>query len=263
VSARAIWKGVIVVGTTRVPVRLLSAVQDRDVHFRLLHAEDRAPVRQSMVNPQTGTEVPRDEIRKGYEVERGVFVVLGKAELDALAPEASRDMAVEQVVPRGAVGSYWYERPYWLAPDGKAGADYAALAAALERAERDAVVRWVMRGEKRVGVLRAREGRLVLVTLRQADEVVPPDDLEPPAGGEPAAKEVRLAEQLVGALEGPFEPEAYRDEYQERVRKLIDAKAKGRRIPRAAAPRPKPASGSLTRALEASLRGTEKGRRRA
>ena len=261
-STRAIWKGVIVLGRTRTPVRLMSAVEERDVHFRLLHEKDRAPVRQSMVRPDTGGEVPRDQIHKGYEVEPGVYVTFAKEELAELQPPASRDIEVAQLVPRGSVGSYWYERPYWLAADTGGTADHAALVTALDAEERDAIVQWVMRGQKRVGVLRAHGGRLLLMALRQADEVVTPAKLEAPPGEKPDAKELRLAEQLVSALEGRFEPEKYHDEYQARVRKLIEAKAKGRKIARAAAPRRRPVPASLARALEASLRGA-KGRKSA
>jgi len=262
VSARAIWKGVIVLGKTRIPVKLLSAVEERDVHFRLLHEKDKAPVSQRMVRPDTDEEVARDQTQKGYEVEPGVFVIFGKEELAELQPPESRDIEVAQVVPRGTVGSFWYERPYWLAADTGGTADYAALAAALDAEKRDAVVRWVMRGQKRVAVLRPHGGRLLLVTLRQADEVVSPSKLEAPPGEKPDAKELKLAEQLVSALEGRFEPDRYRDEYQARVRKLVEAKARGRTLPKRLPPRRKPAAASLARALEASLRGT-KGRKSA
>ncbi|HZO09185.1 MAG TPA: Ku protein [Myxococcota bacterium] len=261
-SARAIWKGVVVLGKNRVPVKLLSAVEESDVHFRLLHEKDQAPVSQRMVRPDTGEEVPREQIQKGYEVERGTFVTFDKEELAALQPPESRDIEVAQLVPRGSVGSYWYERPYWLAADAGGAADYAALAAALDAEKRDGVVRWVMRGQSRVAVLRAHGGHLLLVTLRHTDEVVPPSQLEPPPGEKPDAKEMRLAEQLVSALEGRFEPDRYRDEYQARVRQLIEAKARGRKLPKREAPRRRRAPASLAGALEASLRGT-RGRKSA
>lgn len=261
-TPRALWKGVIVLGKVRVPVRLFSAVQERDVRFRLLHAKDLAPVRQSMVRTDTGEELPREEMRKGYEVDPGVFVTFDKEELSALQPPASRDIEVAELVPRGSVGAYWYERPYWLAADTGGTADYAALAAALEKDGHDAVVQWVMRGQKRVAVLRPHDGRLLLAALRPADEVVSPEQLEPPAAEEPAAKELRLAEQLVSALEGRFEPEKYRDEYQDRVRQLVEAKARGRKPPRRAFPRQRRPPASLTGALEASLRSA-KGRKSA
>src|SRR5262245_32436513 len=108
VMARALWKGVLRLDGLKVPVRLYSGVQDRSVHFRLLHAKDRAPVRQKLVNPKTGEEVPYKAVRRGAQVEPGVFVVLEKGELDALEPADSRDMHVRRFVKSGAIEHEWY-----------------------------------------------------------------------------------------------------------------------------------------------------------
>jgi DNA end-binding protein Ku len=253
------WRGVIRAGRQRVPVKLYAAVQDRTVHFRLLHASDRTPVRQRLVDPSTNEAVATSDVRRGYEVERGVFVVLTEEELDALEPGASRDIHVTHVVDRDALDGRWYERPYWLTPDGDAAGAYFALAEALGTG-RQALVRWVMRGRAYVGALRADGGYLQLHVLRHADEVVSEQDLEPPAGRTPDAREIRLAEQLVAALAGDFRPERYHDEYHARVCELIAAKAKGRRPPRRRAA-PRRETESLARALSASLRRT--GRRRS
>jgi DNA end-binding protein Ku len=200
-AARAIWKGVIRVGSVRVPIRLYSAVEDRDVHFRLLHEKDATPVRQEMVNPRTGKPVPSSEIRKGYEVRRETFVILTDEELDALEPEDSRDVRVTRFVDADAIGQEWFERPYYVGPDAKGGANYLALAQALADTGKQGIAHWVMRDREYAGALRARGPHLVLVTLRHADEVVGPADLEPPPFRKPTEKELRLAEQLVGALE--------------------------------------------------------------
>jgi len=258
--ARAMWKGVLRVGGRRMPVRLYAAVVDRNVHFRLLHAKDRTPVRQQMVNSRSGRPVDRDEIRKGYEVERGVFVILTPEEIERAEPEDSRDIDVAQFVDADAVGPEWYERPYWLAPDAKGARDYAALAAALGRTGKIGLTRWVMRDREHVGALRAHGEHLVLATFRTADEVIAPADLEPPAGGAPAEKELALARQLVASLAGDFDPSAYRDEYRGRVREFVEAKAKGRRT-KLGRPTRRRAPASLTAALQASLRAGE--RRRA
>jgi len=258
--ARAMWKGVVRLGGRRVPVRLYAAVADRAVHFRLLHAQDRTPVRQRMVNPRTGKEVPRAEIGKGYEVERGVFVRLTPEDLERAEPEDTRDITVDRFVDADAVGPEWYERPYWLAPDGKAAGDYAALATALGRSAKIGLARWVMRDRERTGALRAHGEHLVLATFRSKDEVITPTDLERPAGRPPAEKELDLARQLVASLEGDFDPSAYRDEYRKRVLEFVQAKAKGRKMKlRRPTRRREPAS--LASALEASLRAG--GRRRA
>jgi DNA end-binding protein Ku len=261
-AARAIWKGVIRVGTLRVPIRLYSAVEDRDVHFRLLHEKDQTPVRQEMVNPRSGKPVPSDEIRKGYEVARGTFVILTDEELDALEPDDSRDVRVTRFVGADAIGHEWFERPYYVGPDAKGSADYFALAQALADAGKEGIARWVMRDREYAGALRARGPHLVLVTLRHADEVVARADLRPPPFRKPTEKELRLAEQLVGALQADFDPGRYRDEYRKRVLDFVQAKAKGRR-PRLPRPPRRTKPSSLLGALEASVRGVRKERKRA
>jgi DNA end-binding protein Ku len=259
---RALWKGVLRLGALKVPVRLYSAVVDRDVHFRLLHARDQAPVKQKLVNPKTGEEMSHKAVGKGYEVERGVFVVFTKEELDALEPTDSRDMEVRRFVKPGAIGHAWYERPYYLGPDAGAEADYFALAAALADGGREGIVRWVMRDREHVGALRASRGHPVLIALRHAEEVIPRAELEPPPGRPPSAKELQLAEQLVSTLEEPFDPTRYRDEFRDRVLAYIEAKAKGRKV-KLARPKAPAEPASLADALRASLARTGKERKRA
>lgn len=227
--ARAIWKGVLQLGAVEVPVKLYSAVEDRGVHFRLLNARKLEPVKQRMVSPDTGKPVVADEVRKGYEVEPGTFVLLEEDELAALAPEPSRDIEVAHFVPRAAVPHAWFDRPYYLGPDGADG-DYFALARALQAEDHIGIARWVMRQQDYAGAVLPHGDFLMLVTLRHAGEVVPASALPSPAGRKPDERELRMASQLVEALEGDFDPSAFRDEYRERVRELIAAKAAGKPI---------------------------------
>jgi DNA end-binding protein Ku len=196
--------------------------------------------------------VPSAEIRKGYEVERGVFVTLTKEELDELEPEDSRDIRITHFVGADAIGHEWFERPYFVGPDAKGGTDYFALAQALARTGRTGVARWVMRDREYAGALRAHGAHLVLITLRHADEVVARADLEAPVFRKPSEKELRLAEQLVGALEADFDPGRYRDEYRKRVLDFVAAKAKGRR-PKLPRPPRRAEPTSLLAALQASV----------
>jgi DNA end-binding protein Ku len=261
--ARATWKGIVRIGKVAVPVKLYSAVRDRTVHFRLLHAKDETPVREHMVHPETGDEVPREEIRKGYEVEPGVFVLIDDDELDAVAPRESRDIEITRFVKDASIDHRWYERPYWLGPDGgSAERSYAALAAALEKTGREGVAHWTMRARGYVGALRVAEGRLCLIALRNRDEVIPVDAIPAPRARAFGAKELRLAEQLVDALAADFDPERWHDEYRARVEKLIEAKRRGRRVktPRERRPR---APKDLEAALQASLRATARERKSA
>lgn len=266
-AARAIWKGVIRFGAVEVPVKLYSAVESEGVHFRLLDAESETPVRQRMVDPRSGEEVPFEETKKGYQVEKGTFVVLEDEELEELQPEPSRDIEVTRFVPTAEVDHRWYDRPYYLGPDTAADKtaerEYFALAEALSKKDREGVARWTMRNKEYVGALRPEGDHLVLVTLRHAGEVIPASELEAPSGRALAAAEVAMAEKLVSALEDEFDPTRYRDEYRGRVLELVRAKAEGRTIE---APEPEPeeeAPASLAKALEASLARAEKERRGA
>ena len=267
-AARAIWKGVIRFDAVEVPVKLFSAVESGGgVHFRLLDEETETPVRQRMVHPRSGDEVPFEETRKGYEVDKGTFVVLEDEELEELQPEPSRDIEITRFVPTDEIDHRWYDRPYYLGPDTAADEtaerEYFALAEALAKKDREGVARWTMRNKEYVGALRPEGDHLVLVTVRHAGEVIPASELEAPSGRALASAEVAMAEQLVSALEDDFDPTRYEDEYRGRVLELIEAKAEGRTIE---APEPEPeeeAPESLSKALEASLARAEKERKGA
>ena len=256
-AARAIWKGVVTFGSVELPVKLYSAAQDQKVHFRLLHAKDREPVEQRMVHPETGEVVPKEEVRRGYEVEPGTFVVLDDEDLEAAKPEKSRTIEITRFVPKPVINHPWYDRPYYLGPDGEVAGDYFALAQALEAEEREGVARWTMRNKEYVGALRSIDGYLVLISMRYAGEVVSASQLPAPAGRDLNPKEVSMAEQLVSMLEDDFRPGDFRNEYQDRVRELIETKARGGEVKVKKFVRKKP-SDSLAGMLEASLQGAKK-----
>lgn len=260
-AARAIWKGELKIGTTKVPVKLFSGVTDRGIHFHILEGKHRTRVKQHMVSPESGDEVANEEIRKGYEIEPGKFVILEDDELEALEPEPSREIEVTEFVPPAAVSQQWYERPYYLAPDGDINA-YFALAEALKNKEREGIAHWVMRKKAYVGALRAQDDYLLLFTLRNAEEVISARDLPQPAGRAPTAKELSMARQLVGLLEGEFNAADYKDEYRARVKEFLERKAKGK-APRLQAVKSKPKVTSLDSMLARSVASLRKGKRAA
>ena len=258
-AARALWKASLEVGEATVPVKLYRAIDERDVHFRLLHVEDLALVEQRMVDPRTDEEVPSESIQRGVAVEAGVFVVVKPDEVERESPKPSRTIELLRFVPPRSIDPAWYERPYVLGPDG-GSAGYAALWKALREAERVGIARWVMRGNRDFGTLAGHEaGHLMLIAMRSAEEVVAAEQLRADAGKTASPAERALAEQLVSALDGPFDPAALRDEYRERLVAYLAAKAAGRRVrlPREAVPKP---SGDLARVLQQSLRSVRKRR---
>jgi len=251
-AARAIWKGVLKVGSDKVPVKLYSALQDRSVHFHILDARTMQPVQQHMVEPDTGAEVPNEEIERGLEIEPGTFIVLKEDELAKLEPKASRDIELTRFVPPERVNHQWYERPYYLGPDEDDEAAYFALAKALTDSEREGIARWVMRNKQYTGALGVKDGYLVLVTLRHAEEVLSAKELPKPGGRPPDPREIQMAQQLVSVLKDSFRPKDFHDEYRERVMQFIEARAKGQR-PKLKVVAQKPAAKSLLDALSASL----------
>jgi DNA end-binding protein Ku len=255
-AARAMWKGVVTVGRQKLPVKLYAAIADKKVHFHLLHDKDETRVEQRLVDGESGEPVGTAELRKGYETSPGTFVVLEKEELAELEPEPSRDIEVTRFVPDGAIHHQWFDRAYWLGPDGDVKG-YFALVAALDKSGREGVARWVMRKRPYVGALRVEGDHLALIALRHVEEVVLPSDLAAPATRDVNAKERALAEQLVDALADHFDPTEYEDTYRKRVEELVAAKAKGKK-PRLVRPKAKRATASLERALQASLARTSK-----
>ncbi|HKR66460.1 MAG TPA: Ku protein [Thermoanaerobaculia bacterium] len=256
-AARAIWKGVLHIGTTTVPVKLYSAVTDRSIHFRLLHKTDKAPVKQELISSDTGDAVDYKEVRKAFPLTRGRMVVLEGEELETLRPKDSRDIEISRFVDIHDIDHRWYERAYYLGPDGNTKA-YFAAAAALERKKKEGVARWVMRDREYVGALLAEDGYLMLITLRHAEEIIAADALTPPAGRALQKREVEMAEQLISALHGEFDPAQYRDEYRARVMELVEAKSEGGK-PKLKVFRPKKQKEEqLADALEASLAGMKR-----
>jgi DNA end-binding protein Ku len=252
-AARAIWKGSLQLGREKLPVKLYSAVEEHGVHFRLLDARSKQPVHQQLVDPETDEIVPYQDARHGFPVEDG-FVLFDKEELDKLAPKASREIELSGFLPADELGPEWLIRPYYLGPDGEAGA-YFALADAMQAEGVVGFARWVMRKQAYAGMLSAKDGYLMLTTLHSADEVA--QALPQPTGRAQSEKEAKLAEQLIAAYADEFDPEEYQDEYRERVEKFVEQKAKGHK-PRLKKPSSKRESGDLSAALAKSLASVKK-----
>jgi DNA end-binding protein Ku len=253
-AGRAIWKAELRIGTIGLPVKLYAAVVDRTIRFHILD-EKKERVKQHMVEPESGREIPSAEIVKGFEFEKGKFVVLTEAELKELEPEASREVQLSGFVSRGDIGPQWYDRPYWLGPDGDISG-YFALAEALARQKKEGIAHWVMRKKAYVGALRAEGDYLALVTLRNAEEVVAAEQV-PRVSVSLSQKEINLGKQLVALLEGEFDPAAFKSDYRARLMEFIESKSRGK-APRLQLVKSKRASTSLDSALAKSVAALKK-----
>ena len=255
-AARAMWKGTLHVDGTTVPVKLYSAVEDRSVRFNILDDRSMERVRQRMVRPDSSEEVNPAEIRRGYQAAPDQIVIVGQNELAALVPPESRDIHITQFMAQGGLPPQWFVRPYFLGPDNSAK-KYFALAKALAEEKVQALVAWVMRKKRYNGLLYAEGDHLMLISLRFAEEVVAARNLPQADKHVLDSRELKMAEQLIEALAGEFDPAQFKDDYRERVLEFIEQKAAGNKPRLKMRPRQKPTE-SIADALEASLRAARK-----
>lgn len=252
-----IWIGNIHFGTTSVPVKLHPAVSRDRIEFHLLHSTDRVRLRQQLVCALEKTPIPAGEQVKGFPLEERNYALLDPADLEQAEPESGREIEVREFVAAGAIDPVYRERAYFLEP-GDAPAGYAALAAALRELKAEGICTWVMRKRAYLGALASSGRTLRLGVLRYADEVLPASSL----GLEDfplSEKELEIGSQLIARLSVPFRPQKYADEHREKLRRLLDRKARGEKI---ALLKPRhlrhTEGGRLLAALEESLKAAKK-----
>lgn len=249
-----VWTGTISFGLVTVPVKLTPATKSRDVSFNQLEAGTGSRIRYRRVSEQSGEEISSDRIVKGYEIEKGRYVVVEKDELDALAPKASHTIDIEDFVDLADIDPIYFDSPYYVMVDEKAAKPYRLLVDAMTELGKVAIGRVVLRAKERLVAIRPMNGMLCVATMRYADEIVDPASLGLPDGDiEFTDRETSMARQLVETLAADFDMDKYHDEYREQLLALIDKKAAGEEI--VAQPQPEaPAKVlDLMAALEASL----------
>jgi DNA end-binding protein Ku len=258
---RAIWSGAISFGLVNIPVKLYSAVSRKTVRFHQIDAESGGRVRQKRVGPD-GEEIAYEQIVKGYEIGPDRYVTISPEELEALEPQKTRTIDIEDFVDLEQIDPIYYDHPYYLAPDTGAAKAYKLLVDAMEDSGKVAVARVVLRSKEHLVAIRPREGALAMETMLFADEVIAAESLEELAAADgdvqTSDRELAMANQLIESLASDFEPDKYRDEYRERVLDLIERKAQGETIvieEPAAEPEKVP---DLMAALEASIAGAKK-----
>jgi DNA end-binding protein Ku len=250
------WSGAISFGLVNVPVKLYSAVSRKTVRFNQLNAETGNRIQQKRVDPETGEEVSFEQIVKGYELTKDRYVVITPDELDALDPEKTRTVDIEDFVDLDEIDPVYYDHPYYLVPDKGAAKAYGLLLGAMKEANKVAIARVVLRSKEQLVAIRPAGDVLMMETMLFHDEVVPAHDIEDlPESKELKAtdRELKMAQQLIDSLTSEFDPTSYRDEYREKVLELIEMKASGQEIavqPEAPEPAKVP---DLMAALEASL----------
>ena len=248
-----IWKGTIHFEDTDVPVKLHAAIKEERIQFHLLHKRDQVRLRQQMICAYEKKPVPVEAQTKGFEVEKGKYIIVDPAELEQTAPESSRMIEVHEFVKTEQIDPIFLDRVYYLEPDTFLGG-YNELVEALNEMGVEGICTWTMRKRSYLGALQASGKILRLNTLRYADELISVNSLglqEIPV----SEKELKIGSDLINQLTVPFQPQKFANEHQKKLQNLIDRKARGEKIALLRPRRLKPtAPDKLLQALEASLK---------
>jgi DNA end-binding protein Ku len=226
---RAIWKGSISFGLVTIPVELHTAVRDHRPKFRMLHARDKSPVRYERVCQREGKPVAWEDLVKGFEYEKGQFIVLTKDDLKAAAVNKDKAIDIMDFVEADQIDDRYFETPYYLTPQKGGQHAYALLREALKDSGRVGVAKIIIREAQNLAALEVIENALVLTMLRYADELVDTSQLEFPAGDKVRKAELDMAKMLINNLASEWDPSKYTDEYRDNLMKLIKARMKGER----------------------------------
>ena len=261
---RPIWSGSISFGLVNVPVKLFTAVRKKNVRFHQLHASDGARIQQKRVCSADGEEVVYEDLVKGYELYPGQYVVIDPDELDALDPQATQTIDIEDFVDLAEIDPLFYDASYYLVPDARGTKAYRLLLDAMRDTGRVGIARVVMRTKQYLCAVRPVGEALVLTTMNFADEVVTEDEMEGLPGEQEATdRELKMAGALIDSLTTGWEPERYKDTYRERVLELIEAKSEGQELVSQPSAGPSAPVVDLMAALEASLKTPRAGRETA
>jgi len=232
--ARPIWTGTLSFGLLNVPVSLMSGQRSVDLHFRMLDSRSNTPVRYERVNAETGEEVPWKEIVKAFEYAKGSYVVLEPEDIKSAASEGREAVEVEAFVDAGSIGPEYFEKPYILVPGKKAEKGYVLLRETLKRTGKIGIARVVIRTREYLSAVMPRDDALMLVLLRYPQELVDVDEYKIPQGAASqyriSAREIQMAEQLIGSMSDEWKPGDYRDEFRDRLRKVIEKRMKSKGV---------------------------------
>ncbi|NNV01366.1 Ku protein [Brevibacillus sp. MCWH] len=252
-----VWKGSISFGLVNIPVRMHTATEERDIRFRQLHSECHTPIKYAKMCPHCQREVDASEIVRGFEYEKGNFVIIRDEDLEAIAPETRKAIEILDFVDLNEIDPVYFDKSYFLSPQDTGEKAYALLRAAMEETGKIAVARVTMRNRQSLAVVRLYEHCIMLETIFYPDEVRPVSQVPslPEADVSLADNELKMAAELIRNMTTPFDPAKYKDEYRSQLQAVIESKRKGEEVAVApAAPRANVID--LMQALKESLAAT-------
>jgi DNA end-binding protein Ku len=228
---RSIWKGSVSFGLVNVPVKVYSATEDHDIKFHQVHAKDNGRIRYKRTCEVCGEVVEYRDIARAYDSDDGQTVVITDDDIATLPAERSREIDVVEFVPADQLDPMMYDKSYFLEPDSKSTKSYVLLAKTLAETDRVAIVNFALRNKTRLAALRVKDFSkrevMVIHTLLWPDEIRDPDfpSLDKEVEIKPA--ELKMAGQVVESMTDDFKPEQFRDNYQEELHELVQAKLEG------------------------------------
>jgi DNA end-binding protein Ku len=224
------WKGSIAFGLVNIPIELYGAVRDHRPKFRLLHAhKDESPVHYERVCQSEGKPVAWEDLVKGYEYEKGQFVVLTKDDFKTAAIEKTKTIDILDFVDPKEIDERYFETPYYLQPAKGEDRAYALLRDAMKDTGKVGIAKIILRDAQHLASVEAHGDAIVLTMMRFADELADLGDFRFPKGGDIRPAELKMAQQLIDNLAAEWNPEKYTDEYRDNLLTIIQAKLKGRK----------------------------------
>src|SRR4051794_9251377 len=261
--ARALWKGSLAFGLVNIPVELHTAVRDSRPRFRMLHAEDKSLIKFERVCAREGKPVAWEDLVKGYEYQKGRFVILTKEDFQHAALEKSRTVDIRNFVKGDEIDDRFFETSYYLTPAKGGERAYALLREAIREAGLVGIATIVLREAQHLAALEVKKDAMVLTLMRYAEELVDTNEFSFPSGKDVRKPELPMARTLVEHLADTWDPSQYTDEYRANLMKIIKAKMKGTEAHWG--PRDEPQQTEvvdLMERLRQSLQGAGGGRRR-
>jgi DNA end-binding protein Ku len=258
--AHAIWSGSINFGLVTIPVKLFTAVKTDDLSFNMLHAKDEGRIKYERVCSVDGKPVPWDEIVKGYEFEKGEYVVLTDKDFAAVNPEATQSVDIIEFVELDKISPMFFDKPYYLEPTKQGRHAYALLREALSTTNRVAVARVVIRTKEYIAAVKPIGEALVLELMHWANEIVSSDTLESPGREKLPEKEMEMARMLIDTMSvEEFEPEKFSNNYHDQLLTMIEARAAGKELPKA---KKAPARAKVVNLMDVLAKSLEESKKR-
>jgi DNA end-binding protein Ku len=255
----SVWTGYLTFGLISMPVRLFSGARSSRVSFHMLHRDDNTRIKQQLYCPADNRVVERSEIVKGYEYQKGVYVIVEPQEIKKIEPKTAQAMEILEFVKAGEIDPIYFDASYYLLPEEAGRRPYALLARALRESDYVAIAKLAMHNREYTVFLRPYEKGIMLHTMYYKDELSRIEQLSPP-DLEVKEAELKIAGQLIHALEAKFEPEKYHDTFEENLKQLIKARLEGKHVTEVEKERKPAPVVDLMAALKQSLSTMEKGK---